>query len=213
MIKKEIKVVKSARYFVLGNESTTINKVWIVFHGYGQLADYFIKNFEAINNGETLIIAPEGLNRFYWKGFSNKVVAAWMTKEDRESDINDYVNYLNKMWDEIKNDFGLIDVPVTLFAYSQGAATLCRWYMLSEIKPVQMIFWAGTLAHDIDYDKLKQKLIGVKTTQLFGDKDEFYKPEQIEKLKAFIEKKKLDITFKTYDGGHEIKSELLKKYH
>lgn len=213
MLKKEIKVEKNARYFVLGNENKIIKKVWIVFHGYGQLANNFLKNFAEINDGETLIIAPEGLHRFYWKGFSDKVVASWMTKEDREKDIEDYILYLNKMLQEVKSEYTIDEIPITLFAYSQGAATLCRWYLQAKVKPAQVILWAGTLAHDIDYSMLKQKLNGVKATQLFGNKDAFFKAEQIDKLKEFLKKKNLEIEFQTFDGGHEIVPNLLKTFH
>lgn len=213
MLKGELKVEKNARYFVLGNHSKTIKKVWLVFHGYGQLANYFLKNFEHIDDGETLIIAPEGLNRFYWKGFSDKVVASWMTKEDREKDIEDYVNYLNVLWSTIRKEYDLTDASITLFAYSQGTATLCRWYLQNSIQPNRIVFWAGTLAHDIDYALLKNKLSNVDTTQLFGNKDEFYKPEQIKKLKEFIEKKGLKINFRIFDGGHQLNSKLIQEIH
>jgi len=213
MLKGEIKVEKNARYFALGNQSKTIKKVWLVFHGYGQLANYFLKYFEAIDDGETLIVAPEGLNRFYWKGFTDKVVASWMTKEDREKDIEDYINYLNVLWKNLNNDFDLSNASTTLFAYSQGTATLCRWYLQSNIQADQIVFWAGTLAHDINYDKLRTKLSGVKATQLFGKEDEFYKPEQLKKVKAFLSKKELNIDFRIFEGGHELKPELINELH
>ncbi|NNC85558.1 MAG: alpha/beta hydrolase [Bacteroidia bacterium] len=213
MLKGELKVEKNARYFVLGSESKSIKKVWLVFHGYGQLANFFIKNFEQIDDGETLIIAPEGLNRFYWKGFSDKVVASWMTKEDRGKDIEDYVNYLNVLWDSIQKEYKIDTASITLFAYSQGTATLCRWLLQNNIQPKNMVFWAGTLAHDIDFELLKSKLSGTKAVQLFGDKDEFYKPEQLKKLKEFIDKKELEIDFKIFDGGHELKSEIIQELH
>jgi hypothetical protein len=44
-----------------------------------------------------IIIAPEGLSRFYRKGFSGDVVASWMTKDDRLDDMEDYVRYLNDL--------------------------------------------------------------------------------------------------------------------
>jgi hypothetical protein len=91
MVKKNIIVTKTARYFISGEPSESIEQVWFVCHGYAQLANYFIRNFEILNDGKNLIIAPEGLNRFYWKGFSDRVVASWMTKEDREDDIKDYL--------------------------------------------------------------------------------------------------------------------------
>ena len=36
-------------------------------------------------------MAPEGLSRFYLEGFSGKVGATWMTREDRLNDIDNYL--------------------------------------------------------------------------------------------------------------------------
>jgi predicted esterase len=96
MLQKNIIIPKTARYFILGEPSDQIEQIWFVCHGYGQLANYFIKNFEQLNNGKNLIATPEGLHRFYWKGFSDKVVASWMTKEDRNEVIGDNDEFINE---------------------------------------------------------------------------------------------------------------------
>ena len=64
MQQKNISITKTARYFILGDASEKIEEVWFVCHGYAQLANYFIKNFEVLDNGKNLIVAPEGLSRF-----------------------------------------------------------------------------------------------------------------------------------------------------
>ena len=92
MIQKNITIPKTARYFVLGEASEQIEEIWFVIHGYGQLANYFIKKFEVLNNGKNLIVAPEALHRFYWKGFDGKVGASWMTNVERLEEIADYIN-------------------------------------------------------------------------------------------------------------------------
>ena len=40
------------------------------------------------------IIAPQGLHKFYLEGTSGRVGASWMTKENREDDIKNYLVYL-----------------------------------------------------------------------------------------------------------------------
>src|SRR3954467_9897190 len=99
MKQRNITVSKTARYFVSGEMTESIEQLWFVCHGYAQLASSFLTWFDALDQQKHLVIAPEGLHRFYWKGFSDKVVASWMTKEDREADIADYVNFLNKVYD------------------------------------------------------------------------------------------------------------------
>ena len=65
MTKKEIITEKTGRYFILGTPSDKIKEIWFVCHGYGQLSNSFLKDFEIINNDENLFVAPEGLHRFY----------------------------------------------------------------------------------------------------------------------------------------------------
>ena len=60
-----IETKKTGRFFTLGNLGSQTNHIWLVLHGYGQLGEFFIRNFKIINNEENFIIAPEALSRFY----------------------------------------------------------------------------------------------------------------------------------------------------
>jgi len=89
---------KTARYFTLGTLSDKIETVWFVLHGYGQLAKDFIDEFSILENNTTYIIAPEAINKFYLRGFTGKIGATWLTKEDRENEIKDYNNFLENVF-------------------------------------------------------------------------------------------------------------------
>ena len=43
---------------MLGEPGPFTRQVWFVCHGYGFLAGDFIKNFEALNEKEHLVVAP-----------------------------------------------------------------------------------------------------------------------------------------------------------
>lgn len=58
MQEHRIAVARTARYFTLGRAE---REVWFVLHGYGQLADRFLRHFDPIDDGTRLIVAPEGL--------------------------------------------------------------------------------------------------------------------------------------------------------
>ena len=71
---KRIAISKTARYYIMGEPSEKINSVWIVLHGYGQLAEEFGGYFKTLNNESILVVAPEALNKFYleriwWKNW------------------------------------------------------------------------------------------------------------------------------------------------
>ncbi len=101
MKENHLKITKTARYYTLGELNDQTENVWFVIHGYGQLAEFFIKKFNVLNDGKTLIIAPEALSKFYLKEFTGRVGATWMTREDREHEIEDYINYLNTLYDTV----------------------------------------------------------------------------------------------------------------
>jgi poly(3-hydroxybutyrate) depolymerase len=102
-----IEVVRSARYYTLGSGDASAKELWFVLHGYGQLAAQFIRVFEALDDGTRFIVAPEALNRFYLAtvdttpATERPVGATWMTREDRESEIADYVEYLEALYEDL----------------------------------------------------------------------------------------------------------------
>src|SRR5688500_9204944 len=89
MEEHHITVRRTARYYTLGPVDGDVAEVWIVCHGFAQLAGRFMRHFTAIDDGTRLIVAPEALNRFYVEavpgvhGPDSKVGATWMTREDR----------------------------------------------------------------------------------------------------------------------------------
>ncbi len=65
MQEHHISVTRTARYYTLGEISRGVAEVWFVCHGYGQLAERFIRHFAALDDGTRLVVAPEALGRFY----------------------------------------------------------------------------------------------------------------------------------------------------
>jgi len=112
-----------------------------VLHGYGQLAEYFIRKFQRQADEGWNIVAPEGGHRFYLKGTSGRVGASWMTKEERISDIADHVRFLDLVRAQCPfSESG----PQVLLGFSQGVATALRWVSQGQSKPSE---WSGLLAH------------------------------------------------------------------
>src|SRR3546814_5982443 len=95
-----ITVPRTARYYTMGEPQDQPRELWYVCHGYAQLGSRFIRRFAPLDDGTRLIVAPEALSRFYLevKGRTHAespVGASWMTREDRLSEIDDYVAYLD----------------------------------------------------------------------------------------------------------------------
>ena len=92
-------VSRTASYQQLGTLSARTRRVWFVCHGYGQLAAYFVRHFAFLAEADptTVVIAPEGLSRFYLTGNGGRVGASWMTRDDRLHEIADHINFLNQL--------------------------------------------------------------------------------------------------------------------
>ena len=102
-------VRRTARYYTIGPIHGFPRELWIVAHGYAQLARRFVKWFSPLDDGTRLIVAPEGLSRFYLDPVAERraqaeprVGATWMTREDREAEIADYVSYLEHLASEVR---------------------------------------------------------------------------------------------------------------
>jgi predicted esterase len=209
MIQKNIAVQKTARYFVLGEASENIECVWFVCHGYAELANYFLKKFDLLNDGKTLIVAPEALNRFYWMGFSGRVGASWMTKEDRETDIADYIAYLNTVYSEVMQTLGNKKVKTVAFGFSQGTATVGRWVANKKSPIDQLILWAGNFPHDVDLQKEQVLINQMKPILVYGDEDEFMTADTIKKNTDLFTNNYIAHTLIHFNGKHAIHQETL----
>jgi len=207
MQKHEIKISKTARFFQLGEKSEETKEIWFVLHGYGQLASSFLKRFAMLNDRKILVVAPEGLHRFYWEGFSGKVVASWMTKEERQSDISDYIAYLDAVFTQVVSEDV---VRIRLLGFSQGTATACRWALLGKAKFDDLILWSGAFPDDVDYINNTALFNSLNIKLLVGDKDPFFSMQQVEEHKEAIVSQGVEVELIQFEGEHKIYDEPLK---
>ena len=185
-----LEVRKTARYFSLGTLSADTREIWFVVHGYGQLAEYFIRHFRGLDDGTRYIVAPEGLSRFYVKEWT-RVGATWTTKEDRDSEVQDYLAYLKSLEARIVEEFeqnGGKRESVRFWAlgFSQGVTTLTRWILRGGLAADRLICWAGGFPAEIDLATHKALFEQMKTTFVIGTEDEFITPDVLAKQQAAL---------------------------
>ncbi|MBU2494120.1 MAG: phospholipase [Bacteroidetes bacterium] len=207
----KIIINKTARYFTLGSPDTNIKYLWFVIHGYGNLGAEFLTNFEIINNGENYFIAPEALNKFYLKGFSGKIGAAWMTKENRDDEINDYINFLNSVYESVINKFDRSKLIINVLGFSQGVPTAVRWLERGLIKADNLIIWAGNLPYDSNHKNLFQVLNKMNLYFVIGNKDRIINPDQLNEELEIINKFNPEYKLYKFNGGHEIHQQTLSE--
>ena len=187
---------KTFRYEII-NGGPEAKTVLYVLHGYGQLVKHFIPKFNGLPK-DLMIVAPEGTHRFYLKGSSGRVGASWMTKEIRQIDIEDNINWLNALDDEICSTH-----PVNqrhLLGFSQGGSTAIRWYMFGKPKFNSLIVWAADFPPD---EKINaDKLTGKNNYFVIGSEDEFYSRNDQQQLME--EYQALGFKISPYIGMHDI---------
>ena len=205
-----IQVKRTARYATLGQVSETTTDVWFVVHGYGQLAPFFIKKFNAILDENTFIVAPEALSRFYVESFNGRVGAAWMTREEKHAEIKDYVNYLNLVYDQTLKGIDTQKVRIHVLGFSQGTTTICRWLMNGHAKFDRLILWAGYFGNGIE-DVLSAELVANKDVRfIYGNEDEFLSKLDAVAYEQNLRKGIPNIQISSFEGGHNIPIEELK---
>lgn len=200
-IKNSLRVPRTARYFLSAPIDDQTKKVWIVLHGYGQHAGYFIRKFEPLYATDTVFVAPEGLSRFYARGSSGRVVASWMTSEDRLDEIADYVHYLDAVVDELQLPVG---VELGILGFSQGVATASRWVAKGKVRAQRIILYAGVFPPDLDPGFKSALWKKPKIDVLIGDADEFYKVGDFNFTYESLKKANPHVKIHVFEGGHEI---------
>lgn len=207
-----ISITKTARYFTLGKANAETKYVWIVLHGYGYHAGFFIKKFEPVLKPNTFIVAPEGLNKFYKEGFNGNVGATWMTKEDRLNEIADYVNYLNILYDELKLNLKDANFKLVTVGFSQGGATLIRWLNNRKVKTDYLVLWGSRIPGDFDFNRNKDLFDNSKNLLYIGREDPFLKYIDIDNYKNIIDQHNLNFETIWFDGKHDIPKQVLSNF-
>ena len=90
-----------------------------------------------------------------------------MTREDRDNEIADYVEYLDAVWSDTAADAS----RVTVLGFSQGVATAARWISSGSAKVDRLIAWAGQIPPDVDPAVFTKLSGGV--TMVAGTTDEY----------------------------------------
>ena len=210
-----IAVRRTARYGAVGAAGAP--DLWVVCHGYRQLARRFIREFAGIAGADRRIVAPEGLSRFYLDeeggphGPEARVGATWMTREDRLAEIDDYVAYLDAL---AGHEGGVgMSVPdrssITALGFSQGSATVARWAVLGRTRIDRLILWGGGLPHDLDTAAARERLGGMRVTIVYGEQDRFMRAEAVAAQVELLRGLGAVADARVFAGGHVMDAAVL----
>ena len=209
---QEKDVVYSNRnsYATLNQLTEKTRYVWLVFHGIGFLSRYFLRYFSDFSEEEHYFIAPQAPSKYYLNGEYKHVGASWLTRENTATEKDNVMAYLDGVWEaeSIPEYCQLI-----VFGYSQGVSIATRFLAHSKIIPSKIILYAGGVPEELNSDSF-DFLGDLNTiTFIYGEEDPYLNPDRLER-----EKQKLAVMFSgkaelmPFDGGHELRKEILHKF-
>jgi predicted esterase len=214
VISAHLTVPRTARYFALGPEAGRVEELWIALHGHSQLAERFARALEPLDDGDTRIIAPEALSRFYLETTSDgrhgkAVGATWLTREDRQTDLEDHLRYLDLLAERLLSELG--ERPrIVVLGYSQGAVMAARWVSISALVPDRLILWGTPLPEDVTPNALAVRLAGRTVVLVAGDQDPLVAPGVNEAAAAALRALGVNADSQRFAGGHQLRAEALR---
>lgn len=207
MKEHHLTVSRTARYHTLGDPATA-KAIWVVLHGYGQLARYFLNKFEGLEDDQ-LIVAPEALNRFYLDEAHHRVGATWMTREEREHEIKDQCGYLDALVAVLRQ--GHEGLPVNVLGFSQGVATACRWSLRGSTRIERLVLWAGGLPLEPTAEELRDGWAHMRIDLVLGTTDNHAGDKELAAQVARSERAGVTHAVHRFTGGHALDPVLLAR--
>jgi len=203
-----LRVQRTARYYTLGGASPERATIWFLLHGYGQLAGEFIRYFSDLATDDSLLVAPEAMNRFYLastdksSGRDRPVGASWMTREDRASEIADYVEYLDALSDETVGNG--VRPAINVVGFSQGGATATRWVTHGRAHIDRLILWGSLLPPETDLSP-GHALRRARLTLVMGNQDQYVDEAAFAAELTRLDAAKVAHDAIRFDGGHVVR--------
>ncbi len=217
---ESLEVRRTALVAMLGPQGPAlpgVRELWYVLHGYAMRAVPFLEGFRAIADGTRLLVAPEALSRFYDGTLSPgahknaPVVASWMTRGERDSEIADYLEYLDTVHTTITSRLGGAKPTVTVFGFSQGGATAARWVASGRVPAARLVVWGSAMAPELDIGTRGSPLRQPETVFVVGSSDGYITPKivagEVERLHA------AQFPFRqlSFAGGHRLDDGVLRQ--
>ncbi len=169
----------------------------VVFHGYGQSAEDMLGETCRIPGASAwTIVSVQALHRFYTRD-NQRVIASWMTRQDREPAITDNIEYVDRVLAEVE-----AEAPIVFFGFSQGVAMAFRAALVGRQDPAGIVALAGDIPPELKEPGVTARPwppILIAT----GTRDTWFTPARLAGEVAFLESRQVPHESLVFEGGHE----------
>jgi len=166
------------------------------FHGYAETADDHLEALRTIaGTADWLLVSVQALHRFYTR--KDRVVASWMTREDRTLAIADNIDYVGRVLSRVRAEYQTCE-PLVFSGFSQGAAMAYR--AAANYRAAALIILAG----DVPPDVIEQQFMPLPPVLIGrGTRDEWYTEAKEAADRTALAKIDARVDVCVFDGGHE----------
>lgn len=173
--------------------------VLVGFHGYGESADTQFERLLAIPGADAwTVISIQGLHRFYERR-TDRVVASWMTRQDREFAISDNIAYVANVLEHALPDRSAVRA-IVFAGFSQGVAMAFRAAVTTPGATCHVVAVGGDVPPELAPDDLR-RLGSVLLCR--GADDPWYGPDTFERDTARLQAAGTKLSAVAVAGGHE----------
>jgi predicted esterase len=167
------------------------------FHGYAQSAEDIVAELRSIPDvGGWRIVALEGLHRFYTRR-DERVVASWMTRQDRDLAIAENLEYVGRAIDAL-GSLAPSWEHLIFAGFSQGAAMAYRAAILGRHPSAGVVALAGDIPPEVRSAERAWPPVLVGA----GVRDAWF-ASKVEADAAFLASRGIPHEIVRFEGGHE----------
>ncbi|MEX0288809.1 MAG: alpha/beta hydrolase [Flavobacteriaceae bacterium] len=206
-LEKYVSYTSKNSYSCLNKLTDKTKNVWVVFHGIGYLSRYFLKYFNELNKEQNFIISPQAPSKYYLNSEYKHVGASWLTKEDRDTSMENLLNYLDEIMvqESVPKNCRLI-----ILGFSQGVSVAMRWVAKRKVQCHLLVLYAGGIPDELNKADFAHLEGSSSVKILIGDADEYLNEQRLK-----TERRKIEAIFNNkaelviFEGTHEVKKELI----
>jgi predicted esterase len=200
MTERSIAATTHGRYLVIPSAVSGPAPMLVGFHGYGEDAETQLERLRAIpGSASWVVVSIQALHRFYERR-TNRVVASWMTRQDRESAIADNIAYVQNCVSAVSAEWPTTG-KIVFAGFSQGVAMAFR----AAGADAGVIAVGGDVPPELAPDALR-RLSGVLIVR--GATDEWYGKEQFAADERRLRESSVNVRAVEFNGGHEWSGEV-----
>lgn len=201
-------VPRTARYWSLGDLEGSLSEVWFLCHGYGQLAEEILDAARTLESSHRLLVAPEALSRFYHDDH-RRVGASWMTRVEREREMEDYIRYWDLLHDRIFEIVERASVRLVVLGFSQGAATAARWAVHGRGVVDHLVLWGAATPPELDSSASLERLTTMRLSLVAGTRDKLFPEEARAEHTTRLRRHGVSFSELSFEGGHRLDDDTL----